>query len=65
MRDACEELRVGAGDRGRLFNQAMVKKGIYGGLAAEKGREGGVPIEYTRAQTEGPPRAGFDEGWRR
>ena len=65
MRDACEELRVGAGDGGRLFRQAMVKKGIYGGLQAERGREGGVPIEYTRAQTDGPGRKGWDHGWRR
>ena len=65
MRDACEELRVGCGDGARLYRQAMVKKGIYGGLGAEKGREGGIPIEYARAQTDGPPRDGWDHGWRR
>jgi large subunit ribosomal protein L40 len=31
MRAACEELRVGAGDGGRLYRQAMSKKGIWGG----------------------------------
>ncbi|MCJ1435061.1 hypothetical protein MMC27_004431 [Xylographa pallens] len=65
MRNACEELRVGCGDGGRLYRQAMVKKGTYGGLKAEKGREGGVPIEYTRAQTDTPPRDGWDHEWRR
>ncbi|MCJ1286952.1 hypothetical protein MMC26_006299 [Xylographa opegraphella] len=65
MRNACEELRLGCGDGGRLYRQAMVKKGIYGGLKAEKGREGGVPIEYTRAQTDTPPRDGWDHEWRR
>ncbi|MCJ1292868.1 hypothetical protein MMC34_004421 [Xylographa carneopallida] len=65
MRNACEELRVGCGDGGRLYRQAMVKKGTYGGLKAEKGREGGVPIEYARAQTDTPPRDGWDHEWRR
>ncbi|MCJ1392059.1 hypothetical protein MMC18_004926 [Xylographa bjoerkii] len=65
MREACEELRLGCGDGGRLYRQAMVKKGNYGGLKAEKGREGGVPIEYTRAQTDTPPRDGWDHEWRR
>ena len=71
MRDACEELRVGAGDGGRLYRQAMVKKGVYGGelregdAAVEEGREGGIPLEYARAQTEGPPRAGWNSAWTR
>ncbi|MCJ1473783.1 hypothetical protein MMC13_002434 [Lambiella insularis] len=65
MRAACEELRLGCGDGGRLYRQAMVKKGVYGGLKADKGREGGVPIEYARAQTDSPPRDGWDHGWKR
>jgi large subunit ribosomal protein L40 len=71
MRAACEELRIGAGDGGRLFRQAMVKKGVYGGKGrgmgggVERGREGGVPVEYARGQTETPARDGWDEGWRR
>ena len=74
MRDACEELRIGVGDGGRLYRQAMVKKGVYGGVAThkgegeglvERGREGGVPVEYARAQTEGPSREGWNEGWMR
>lgn len=65
MRAACEELRVGAGDGGRLYRQAMTKKGVFGGLKAEKGQEGGVPLEYARAQTDGPPREGWNAGWTR
>ena len=65
MRAACEELRVGAGDGGRLFRQAMTKKGVWGGLKAEKGREGGVPVEYARVQTVGPGREGWFGGWKR
>ncbi|KAG7009412.1 hypothetical protein G7Y79_00002g005270 [Physcia stellaris] len=37
MRAACEELRVGVGDGGRLFRQAMVRKGIFGGKAQSEG----------------------------
>jgi len=69
MRAACEELRVGVGDGGRLYRQAIDRKGIYGGLKVGEDASvignGGVPIEYSRAQTEGPPRGGFDEGWTR
>ncbi|KAL8716300.1 MAG: hypothetical protein Q9220_000205 [cf. Caloplaca sp. 1 TL-2023] len=57
MRAACEELRTGAGDGGRLYRQAMSRKGLLG--------EGGVPIEYARGQVEGPGRSGWDAGWRR
>ena len=79
MRDACEELRVGCGDGGRLYRQAMVKKGVFGGVVRDDGegggegregkegvkvgREGGVPVEYARAQTEGPGREGWNAGW--
>lgn len=44
MRDACEELRVGAGDGGKLFRRAMMKTGVWG--------HGGVPIEYARGMMD-------------
>jgi large subunit ribosomal protein L40 len=31
MRSACEDLRTGIGEGGRLYRQAMSKKGVYGG----------------------------------
>lgn len=31
MRSACEELRLGVGDGGKLYRQAMIKKGNWGG----------------------------------
>ena len=65
MRAANEELRTGLGDGGKLFRQAMAKQGVFGGLKAERGREGGVPVEFGRFQTEGPPRGGWDYSWRR
>jgi len=40
---------------GRLYRVAMEKKGIWGG----------VPIEYARAQTDTPPRNGWDYAWTR
>ena len=40
MRAACEELRVGAGDGGRLFRKSMIKRGLW--------KNGYVPIEYGR-----------------
>lgn len=69
MRAACEELRLGVGDGGKLYRQAMSRKGIFGGpkvaeVAGVVGN-GGIPIEYARAQTEGPSRGGWDEGWTR
>ena len=57
MRDANEELRVGAGDGGRLFRKAQMKTGVWGvggshvGGGSAKGR-GGVPIEYARGLVE-------------
>lgn len=45
----------GQRDVGRLYRIAMEKKGIWGG----------VPIEYARAQTDTPPRAGWDYSWTR
>lgn len=69
MRAACEELRLGVGDGGRLYRQAVSRKGIYGGLkVGEMGGvvgNGGIPVEYARAQTDGPPRGGWDHGWTR
>ena len=69
MRDACEELRLACGDGGRLYRQAIHKKGLYGGLTAETQDEGlgngGIPLEYARVQTEGPPTGGFNENWKR
>jgi large subunit ribosomal protein L40 len=67
MRAACEELRLGVDDGGRLYRQATSRKGIFGGVKMEGGffGNGGVPPEYARGQTEGPGRAGWDEGWTR
>ncbi|EDN02242.1 predicted protein [Histoplasma mississippiense (nom. inval.)] len=45
MRDACEELRTGAGDGGKLFRISMNKRGVFTDQ---------IPIEYGRMQTEGP-----------
>ncbi len=46
MRDANEELRIAAGDGGRLFRKAQMKQGVWG-----IGRQG-VPIEYARGLVE-------------
>ena len=48
MAAACEELRVGVGDGGRLFRRAMMKTGTWS--IPERG--GGVPIEYARGMVE-------------
>ena len=40
MRAACEELRVGAGDGGRLFRKSMIKRGLF--------KHGYIPAEYGR-----------------
>jgi hypothetical protein len=59
MRDANEELRISAGDGGRLFRKAMMKNGIWGVGGSHVGgegkggkRAGGVPIEYARGLVE-------------
>lgn len=67
MRAACEELRLGVDDGGRLYRQAMSRKGLFGGPKMEGGLvgNGGIPVEYARGQTEGPSRGGWDEGWTR
>lgn len=56
MRAACEELRTGVGDGGKLFRIAMNKKGVFS-------RQ--VPIEYGRLQTETPGREGWNYDWKR
>ena len=48
MAAANEELRVGAGDGGKLFRKAMMKTGTWS--IPERG--GGVPIEYARGLME-------------
>lgn len=56
MQAACEELRTGAGDGGKLFRVAMNKKGIFTDL---------IPIEYGRMQTDYPPAEGWNHDWKR
>ncbi|RAK99772.1 mitochondrial 54S ribosomal protein mL40 [Aspergillus ibericus CBS 121593] len=56
MQAACEELRTGAGDGGKLFRKSMIKTGVFRDL---------VPIEYARLQTEGPAREGWNFEWKR
>ncbi|EEH44266.1 uncharacterized protein PADG_00555 [Paracoccidioides brasiliensis Pb18] len=56
MRDACEELRTGVGDEGRLFRISMNKKGVFTDQ---------IPIEYGRMQTEGPSKEGWNYDWKR
>lgn len=48
MRAACEELRVGAGDGGKLFRRAMMKTKVWS--IPERG--GGIPIEYARVMVD-------------
>ncbi|KAL5357808.1 hypothetical protein BJX96DRAFT_145256 [Aspergillus floccosus] len=56
MQAACEELRTGAGDGGRLFRKSMIKTGVFRDL---------FPIEYGRLQTENPPKDGWNHEWKR
>ncbi|MCJ1329709.1 hypothetical protein MMC10_006389 [Thelotrema lepadinum] len=80
MRAACEDLRVNCGEYGeRLYRQAMNKKGTFGGRSdlplvmggagergrVERGREGGVPVEYARGLVDTLGRGGWDGGWTR
>lgn len=48
MAAANEELRIGAGDGGKLFRKAQMKTGTWS--IPERG--GGIPIEYARGMTE-------------
>jgi hypothetical protein len=65
MRDACEELRVRAGDGGRLFRKAMMKTGVFEAQA--------VPMEYARGLVDyvgcvdgmGKVARVWEGGWRR
>lgn len=73
IRAAMEELRKGvaAQDGGRLYQQAIQRHGLMGGLKIGLMEEepfknvpnGGVPLEYARAQVDGPSREGWDHGW--
>ena len=67
MRAAMEELRVGAGDSGKLYRRAVQRRGIFGGLKmAQVGGvvgNGGIPLEYARGQVDRPSREGWDESW--
>lgn len=67
MRAAVEELRVGMDDGGKLYRQAVQRQGLYGGLkvgmAGGVVGNGGIPLEYARAQVDGPSKAGWDEEW--
>jgi large subunit ribosomal protein L40 len=56
MRDACEELRTGIGDGGRLFRISMNKRGVFTDL---------FPIEYGRLQTDMPSKDGWNHEWKR
>ena len=59
MSDACEELRKTSGpglrDEGYLYRVAMEKKGVYGPR--------GIPIEYSRLQTDTPAREAWNHEW--
>jgi large subunit ribosomal protein L40 len=55
MRAACEELRIGIGDGGRLFRKSMIKTGVF---------TKGPPIEYGRLQTDSPGQEGWNYEWR-
>ena len=72
MRDACEELRIGAGDGGRLFRKAMMKTGVFDVGDGMDGRPG-VPMDYARGMVDyvgsvdsmGVEAKVWDEGWKR
>ncbi|BCR85547.1 mitochondrial 54S ribosomal protein mL40 [Aspergillus chevalieri] len=56
MHRACEELRTGAYDGGKLFRKSMNKKGVFADM---------FPIEYGRLQTDAPSREGWNHEWKR
>ncbi|KAL4810437.1 hypothetical protein BDV18DRAFT_131008 [Aspergillus unguis] len=55
MNAACEELRTGTGDGGKLFRKSMIKTKIFKDM---------FPIEYARLQTDGPGE-GWNHAWKR
>lgn len=65
MRAACEELRTGVGDGGKLFRRSMMKGDLW--------QLGAVPKEYTKGQVEYWGIGGgvqgkkgvWNEGWKR
>lgn len=73
IRAAMEELRVGvaAQDGGKLYRQAMQRQGLMGGLKVGLSEEGpwknvangGIPLEYARAQVDTPSRKGWNHEW--
>ncbi|KAH8695346.1 hypothetical protein BGW36DRAFT_382516 [Talaromyces proteolyticus] len=57
MSAACEELRTGCGEQGsKLFRVSMNKRGVFTDL---------FPLEYSRLQTESPPRDGWNHDWKK
>lgn len=56
MYRACEELRTGAYDGGKLFRKSMNKKGVFADM---------FPIEYGRLQTDAPSREGWNHEWKK
>ncbi|KAL4885058.1 hypothetical protein BJY04DRAFT_158769 [Aspergillus karnatakaensis] len=55
MNAACEELRTGAGDGGKLFRKSQIKTRLFQDM---------FPIEYGRLQTEGPG-TGWNHEWKK
>ncbi|KAH8889629.1 hypothetical protein GQ53DRAFT_747842 [Thozetella sp. PMI_491] len=60
MYNACEELRLtegpGTREKGYLYRVAMEKKGLHA--------QGGIPIEYARAQTDTPAKVAWNHDWK-
>ncbi|KAI4214397.1 MAG: hypothetical protein LQ351_003150 [Letrouitia transgressa] len=67
MREACEELRTGMEDGGRLYRLATNRQFLFGGPKMDGTLigNGGIPLEYARAQVDSPSRDGWDHGWKR
>ena len=55
MRAACEELRIGVGDGGRLYRQAVSRKGVFGGPPEKGGIGEGAKGTYEGRGGEGMP----------
>ena len=60
-----QQFEPGLAAGGRLYRQAANREGNFARWDVHKGMKGGVPIEYARAQTETPPRDGWDHAWTR